>query len=101
MTRNRPWMLLALLLVAGTALADDAPQRRVVFGSYAQPGNAEAEAQKIRDTLGIEVQLVRVTVDGQDLTRVTSLPMAGDTVWPLTAKAADQQIPYWTWKLPE
>lgn len=94
-------VLICALLGGLVAQAADAPMRRVVFGSYADPATAEEKAEEVRAALGIEVQMVPVDQDGIVLTRVTSMPLAGDEVWPLTSKAASARLEYWTWRLPE
>lgn len=93
---------LLLALPATTAVAQaDATERRLVFGSYADPANASDAAAAIEAALGIETELVPVEAEGRQVVRVTSPVIVGDAIWPLTSRAAEARIDAWAWRVPE
>lgn len=97
-------ILLSLLVapVVGAAAEDvGGAERRLVFGSYADPANAAEDAAAIEAALGIDTELVPVEVDGREVVRLTSPVLVGDAIWPLTARAAEVRIEAWTWRLAE
>jgi spermidine/putrescine-binding protein len=92
-------LVVAALLAGSVAAADDAVVRHLVFGSYSDPANADADAAAVEAALGIDTERVEVEVDGETFVRLVSPAIEGEAIWPLSARAAEARIDAWVWRL--